>query len=256
MQNNPDSLPKGSCSERSKLIPAVWVLGAFVVVVLAASSFIDLPFWPFTAKKYITVIGYYQAQQNNETARFSATVTTKNSSKETAVKDATDKSQKLIDSLKTFGIADKDIKTQNINIYQDQEMYYDNGVQKYRNGAWNVSMTVEMTLRDVTKAPTLTELLAKLEISNMWGPNFSAEQGATDEVALLAKAFDNAQVKADGLARTVGKRLGGVISITEGYQSALPIFAYKDAGMGSGGGGIEPGTSDVSKTVTVTFELK
>ena len=241
---------------RGKVLSIVGVLGAGIIAILVFSYFVDFPFWPFAAKKYITVTGYYQTQQINEVAKFSATVTTKNDAKETAVKEATDKSQKLIDSLKTFGIADKDIKTQNINIYQDQEMYYDNGVQKYRNGAWNVSMTVEMTLRDVTKAPTLTELLAKLEISNMWGPNFSAEQGATDEVALLAKAFDNAQVKADGLARTVGKRLGGVISITEGYQSALPIFAYKDAGMGSGGGGIEPGTSDVSKTVTVTFELK
>ncbi len=66
----------------------------------------------------------------------------------------------------------------------------------------------------------------------------------------------DAKEKAEIIAKASGRKLGKVLTVTEGSAGSnlLPMYAAKE-GMG-GGASVEPGTSTVSKSMTVTFELK
>lgn len=210
---------------------------------------------PFS-KRTITVVGYAIRQQTNELASFNATVSSKNADKATAVSEVNQKSQKLVDQLKAFGIADADLKTQSLNIYRESTPYWDEGVQKYRDGDWSASISVDITLRDISRANELTDLLASADTTNIWGPNYSLSQDEPEKAQLLGKAFDNAKIKADSLAGDMGLKVGKVVSVVEGSDYS-PVYPLRDMGMGAGGGGgMEPGSSNVSTSLTVTFDLK
>src|SRR6266478_8580476 len=66
----------------------------------------------------ITVTGTSEGSVANSQASFGATVTATNADKATAVNSVNTKMTTLIASLKTFGIADADIKTESVNVYQ------------------------------------------------------------------------------------------------------------------------------------------
>ncbi len=203
----------------------------------------------------ISVIGEAETQQKTQIAHFTAGVSAVNDSKDVAVDEVNQKIQAVIDTVKNFGIKDEDIKTQNLNVYQDEETYYEEGVQKRRPGQWRVSNSVAITLRDVDQASDLADLLMKGGATNVSGPQFSLDESQNGEDFLLEEAIKDAQVKAEALARSSGVKLGRIISVSEGYQQARTYPVYYEAG-GGGGAPIEPGSATIQKTVTVVFELK
>jgi uncharacterized protein len=206
-----------------------------------------------TIPETTTVTGTAETQEKSQIASFTAGATAVKDDKQEAVNEVNSKVEALVASIKNFGIPDKDIKTQNLSIYQDQETYHEDGRQKTRPGQWRVSNSVNITLRDVDKASDLAKLLATGGATNVYGPNFSLDDTSQAEQDLLEQAIENAKQKAEIIATTSGRKLGKVVNVTEGYQPANVFSAYAD--MGGGGGGIEPGTGTVSKTVTITFEL-
>jgi len=208
-----------------------------------------------TVPETTTVTGSADSQEKSQIASFTAGATAIKDDKQEAINEVNGKVEALVSSLKNFGIAEKDIKTENLSIYQDQETYYEDGRQKTRPGQWRVSNSISITLHDVDKASDLAELLAAGGATNVYGPNFSLDDTSQAEQDLLEQAIENAKQKAEIIATASGRKLGKVINVTEGYQSANVYSAYRDLGGGGGGGGIEPGTGTVSKTVTVTFEL-
>jgi len=247
----------GSCCVRDKAPFFVGLLGFLLIVwvFLTAADKLGLGVASVFSKRSITVTGSANRQQANQLATFNASVSSKNVDKAKAVSEVNKKSEQLIADLKAFGIDAKDLKTQSLSIYQDQQPYWEDGVQKYKNTDWNATISVDITLRDVSRASDLTDLLAKAETSNIWGPNYSLTEDEPEKTALLKQAFDNAKAKAEGLAGGMGLRVGKVISVIEGSEYS-PVYPMRDMGMGAGGGAMEPGTSSVSTSLTVTFELK
>jgi len=58
------------------------------------------------------------------------------------------------------------------------------------------------------------------------------------------------------MAVSSGASLGEVMSVVEGYNAPIyPVYALGGRG-GGGGAAVEPGSSTVAKTVTVTFRLR
>jgi uncharacterized protein len=204
----------------------------------------------------VTVSGEAKTQQKNQNARFTAGVNSVSDNKDQAIQEVNQKMQALLDAVKKFGIPSEDIKTQNISVYQGEETYYDGGSQKSRPGQWRVGNSVEIKLKDISKASDLSNLLSSSGANNIYGPDFSVDD--TDEASkdLLKTAIENAREKAEIMARASNKNLGEVLSVTEGYSS--PIYGSVVAMDARGGGGAptEPGSQTISKNVTVTFELR
>lgn len=205
----------------------------------------------------VTVSGEAKSIQKNQIASFTAGVDAVNDSKDNAVKEVNTKMEALVKAAKDFGISGTDIKTQSLSFYQNEETYYDNGVQKSRKGQWRVSNSIEITLREIDKASAMADMLASSGANNVYGPNFQFDDTSEFENSLFEQALKNAKTKAETIATASGRKLGKVISVDEGVGGGniYPMMASKGA-EGGGGAPVEPGSGTVSKSVTVVFELK
>ena len=197
----------------------------------------------------IVVTGESETKQANEVASFSAGVNVIKEKKEEAVDEVNKKTKELITSVKDFGIAEGEIQTQSVNVYEQQE------TDKTKKNQWVVNSTVEITLRDMSKANALMDLLNKSGANNIYGPNFKIEDTIDTEKTLYESAMADAKERAELIASSSGRKLGKVINVVEGSNNNYsPI--YKALSSGTGGAELSPGTSTISKTLTVTFEFK
>jgi hypothetical protein len=204
----------------------------------------------------ISVTGYSESKEKNQIATFSAGVSRTSDNKDEAVGYVNQKVDEIILALTKFGVASGDLKTQNINIYQKEETYYEDNRQKTRPGQWSVSNSVEITLREVDKASALTSILSSTGATNVYGPNFTLDNTKKAETDLLKEAIDDAKAKAVIVAAAAGRNLGAIISVNEGGVATSISPLRMEAGGGGGGGAALPGSGTVSKTVTVTFSLE
>lgn len=209
------------------------------------------------AGRTITVTGEAESKERNQAATFTAGVTVTGDDKDLAVKEVNGKIEALTGSIKNFGISADDIKTQNISIYQREQTYYDEqGSQKAKPGQWSISNSIEIKLRNVERASDLTDILTKSGATNVYGPSFSLEDVKDIEEKLLSQAIDDAKKKAGIMAEASSRKLGKILSVTEGSGSYQIIRPFALEGGGGGGGApVEPGTGTVRKTVTVVFEI-
>ena len=197
----------------------------------------------------VVVSGESKTKQKNEVASFTAGVNVIKENKDEAVAEVNKKMNELLASVKTFGIKDEDIKTQSINVYEQQE------IDKSKKNQWVVNNTLEITLREVSRTQELVDLLNKSGANNVYGPNFRIEETSATEKTLFDDAIKDAKDKAEIIAKSSGRKLGKVLNVVEGSSGSIyPI--YKTMSEGMGGAVAEPGTSTISKTLTVTFELK
>ena len=202
----------------------------------------------------ITVSGEAHLEEKSQIATFTAGVTAINDDKETAVSEVNQTIDEIINAVKAFGIAEEDIQTRNLSVNQTQEAFIEDERRKVELGQWRANNTIEITLRDVDKASALADLLSESGATNVYGPNFSLDDTQDSEVVLLEEAIDNAREKADTIAKSSGRKLGKIVTVSEGSQQSSGIF--KSLPEVGGGTPIEPGTETVYKTVTVTFELR
>lgn len=205
----------------------------------------------------ITVVGEARSVQKNQIATFNAGVDSVQSDKDKAIKEVDAKVEELIKALKNFGIAEKDIKTQNLSVYQQEETYYEDGVSRSRKGQWIVNNSVEIKLREVDQSSELVALLTSSGATNVYGPNFTFEDTSDAERDLFEAAMDDAKDKAEILAKTSNRKIGRIVNIVEGGNSYnSPVYNKVMDGMGGGGAPIEVGSGTVSQTLTVIFELE
>lgn len=243
-----------------KSISVAVIISSILMCGLVALGALYLPSWgrlQVQPIQSITVVGEAKSEQKTQIAIFSAGANAYSDDKQTAVNDVNNKVNAIIEAAKEFGIKADDIKTQSLNIYQNQESYYEDGRQKYRPGQWNVGNTVELKLRDVDRASSLATVLSKGGATNVNGPNFSFDDTSAASTALIAEALANAQTKADKIAQSANRKLKRIINVTEGSDGSPQVYQFRGEGMGGGGGGgVAPGSGTVYKTVTVTFELE
>lgn len=238
------------------------MISSVLVCLLVAVGALFLPSWgrlQVTPVHSVTVVGEAKTQQKTQIAMYSAGVNAFSDDKQAGIDEVNRKVAAIIDSVKTFGIPPADIETQNMNIYQNQENYYDeSGHQKNRPGQWNISNSISIKLRNVDQASALATVLSKGGATNVNGPNFQFDDTSEAANALMADALKNASDKAAKIAAASSRKLGKVINVTEGYSPA-PVY-YGGGGFGGGGGGggmpVESGSGTVTKTVTVTYELE
>lgn len=210
----------------------------------------------------ITVTGQAQGTKANQIGTFSATVTVSDKVKETAVNSVNTKMTALLKSIKDFGIADADIKTETVSVYQmpvavpqTQTLIYPVPPQPVGNGDWQASNSISITVRDLNKASGLSDLLNKSGATNVYGPNLTVDQSSEGDTDLLSQAVTDARKKAEAIAKSAGQSVGKMINVQEsGSSYPMPLaFAKDSAGTSTP---IQPGTSTLYKSVTVVFELK
>ena len=203
----------------------------------------------------ITVTGEAKREEASQIATFTAGVSVTNEDQNKAVNEVNTKAKAIIDAVKNFGIDEADIQTQNISIYQIPEVEIQTFPPQTRESGWRVRNSIVITLRNVDRVSELADLLAGTQATEVSGPNFALDDTSAAQVDLLAQAIEDARTKAQKVAEASGRKLGKIITVTEG-ASGGPIFRALEVGTADSGVPIEPGTETLSKAVTVVFELK
>ena len=211
-----------------------------------------IKFVPFSLEPSasITVTGEAKLDLTSQIANFSAGVTATNEDKQTAINEVNTQMTKIIQAVKDFGIDEKDIQTQQVSVYQTKEE------RLSVKDVWQASNSISLKLRNIDQASTLADLLQQSNATNVYGPNYSLDDTTQAQVDLLSKAIDNAREKAEKIAVASKRKLGQVITVSEG-GTVMPGPVFRAMSVAeSVPTPVEPGSETVYKSVTVTFELK
>jgi uncharacterized protein YggE len=208
----------------------------------------------------ITVVGTGKASGTPDVANINVGVETGAASVQQAVNDNKAKMTKLLDALKSLGIADKDIQTSNYSVYTERqpvpspESKSSEGPVSYR-----VTNQVNVTVRDIAKLGDVLDKVVAAGANNIYGVNFSVADTSKLQADARAKAIEDAKSRAESLAKLTGVTLGDVMSVSEIIGGAGPIYGVMDSakmGLGGGGAPIQPGELEVNTSVQVTFAIK
>ncbi|MBI4299690.1 MAG: SIMPL domain-containing protein [Chloroflexi bacterium] len=172
--------------------------------------------------------------------------------------DAANAMDAVTKALKVNGVADKDIKTQQLSIYP-----YEN---RGPNGAitekgYQVTNIVSAKIRDVQKAGLIVDAVTAAggDLTRLDGISFTIEAPTQFQNQAREKAVADAKAKADQLAKLMGVKVGKPISITEaGNGGPIPfaIPAAKGLGMGGAETSVSPGETEITVNVSVTFAIE
>src|SRR5438552_18951226 len=104
------------------------IVTALVIFILISIAILFLPWdrinWgriSILPAATITVTGTSQGEQANQIATFGAAVTATNDDKQKATDEVNTKMTALLNAVKTFGIPDADIKTENVSVSQQEK---------------------------------------------------------------------------------------------------------------------------------------
>lgn len=229
------------------------VLAPVLVIFIGISSITYFS----NSSNVIYVSGTSNQDVSNQIAEFTVTFTTENKDKAKAESDNNSKVTKFLTEVKNFGVEEKDVTTQTLNVYQNQDNYYEGGVYKYKLGNWVYSQAISVKIRDTSKVNDFVNLAGSNASSNIYGPNFSVDITNLNDKEIYQSAFENAKLKAEGIAEKSGRKIGKVISISEATNSNYPTPMMTSLKLQGGGGGADlpSGSTNISKTLNVVFEL-
>jgi uncharacterized protein len=168
---------------------------------------------------------------------------------------------KVISALKTNGVADKDIQTQNFSI--SQVTRYDDKTQQEVVIGYRVSNTVVAKLRNISKAGATIDAVVTAggDYTRFNGINFSIDKPEQYYSQAREQAITDAKAKADQMAKLSGVTLGPVTYMSEStYVPPTPGPIMYKADMAASGAGastsISAGEMNVILNVQIAYSLK
>ena len=233
-------------------------LGAFIVAVAALSVHTGpvsgAPLAPTTpADHTITVSASGKVTVVPDVARVDLGVTITRPTVKAARADAAATMTAIIAAIKALGVADADLQTTNISLYPQ----YDNGSTAKVVG-YQISEQLEVTVRDLDKAGDVVDAATAKGATNVNGISFDLADPVKSLNDARAAAVAAARVSAQAMAAAGQVTLGSVVSITDATPST-PIyygFGAKSAAPAADlATPVQPGTQDLSATVTVIFAI-
>ncbi len=198
-----------------------------------------------------------------------------------SVKEAQDSvaviEKKTLEFLKTSGVEDKDIKTENASAYPKYEYSrtmcpqaptypgvvspnYDCGGKQIING-YEASESITVKVRKTEDAGKIMQGLGSIGVSNLNGPNFSIDNEDGLKAQARKKAIDDAKAKAEVLAKDLGVHLVKITSFTEGGGGFPIMYAKADmmatsAVAPSAPAELPKGENTISSDVTISYEIR
>jgi uncharacterized protein YggE len=213
-----------------------------------------------TAVRTITVVGTGKASGAPDVAHVTVGVEALGPSLQQVVDDNKTKMAALLAALKAQGIADKDIRTTNYNVFVENPQP-PQPLEGGRAGTgpltYHVTNQVDVTVRDVAKLGDVLDKAVAAGANNVYGVNFSVDDPTKLQGVARANAIADAKARAQDLAGLTGVTLGDVISVSEVIGGPTPVFA---AAVGARSLAapvpIQPGELEVTMNVQVTYAIK
>jgi len=200
----------------------------------------------------VTASGTGRQNAPPDEAEMTFGVVVKNEKADEALKQASAAAEEIVAAVKTAGVAAEDIQTQNLSVYPE---YRDSESTTLEITGYTANVSVRATIRDIENVGEVISAASDAGANEINGPTFmlSDESPARDEA--IKKAMVDAEHRAEVMAKAAGKSLGVIISVSETGVN-VPIYYGRTAYDTAEAAAIEPGTLDVTASVTVIYELK
>lgn len=203
----------------------------------------------------LTVTGSGIATVTPDKASIAIGVQTADSSSKTAQDKNSKDVNNVIGALLDYGVEEKDISTSSFDLYANYD--YSKDVSKLTGYTATTMLTVKNL--DVKDVGELLEKAAEAGVNQVNGISFDYTETEAAYDKALDAAMDRAQEKAEKLASREGCRLGKILSVSEGDSNGSAAYtgarAYQESAKADGGMNVMPGESDVTATVTITYQL-
>lgn len=245
--------------------------GVIAALALALIAFVGVLTWnasaqhrligkPENIRDTISVNGTAKMSVKPDIARMNVGVISTGRTVAETQKQNTEKMNAITAAVKGFGVKDEDIQTSNYNIYPQYD--WTDGRQILRG--YQVSQQVSVKIRDLDKIGDILAKAGELGSNQVGGVSFEVDDTIALQKKAREKAIADAKEKAIVLAKSLGMQLGKVVSFSEdsgSYPVPMMYNSYEKVAMDSAGSAppspdVQSGSLDVSKTVTITFEIK
>lgn len=163
----------------------------------------------------------------------------------------------VIAKIRALGVAGNDVQTAGISLNANYD--YDQQARKQVFRGYRASNTVNVTLRDVSKAGSVLDALVAAGATDINGPNFGIDDDKPAKDQARKAAMETAKAQAMNYAQMAGYSNIRLLAINEAVSFGQPIMvtAMKrmEADAVAAPTPIEPGLVGTSVTVTVKYEL-
>lgn len=215
----------------------------------------------------VTVSADGQATMPPDVARVSFTVENTAAAVSDAQAVTTKQANAAIDFVKGQSVADKDVKTLSYNI-TPQYSYPSPCVgtvcpvdRTPKVTGYQVSESIQVTVRDLASVGALLSGLGKLEVQNISGPSFTLDDSSAGYDAARADAIAKARIQAQLLAKQLGVSLGKIVNFSESSGGYPYPMAYGLGGGVSDKAAVSTPTLPVGEntynaSVSVTYEIR
>ncbi len=237
---------------------------ALILITLAALIIIDragiaypLDITTSMRSSELSVVGEGKVEAVPDTATVTAGITVNRASSVDAAQSQVDSvNNAIIDAMKRLGIEEEDIKTSQYSVNPNYS--YNERTQSI--DGYNAQASVTIKTNDIDLVTQIVSDATSAGANQINGVSFSIDDPSSLREEARSKAIEDAKEQAKKLSRELGISLGGVTNIVE-QSGGLPQPYFGKAEMAfdvaeASGPVVEPGSQEVSSTVTVYFEIR
>lgn len=205
----------------------------------------------------ITISGTGKVAATPDVAVINVGVISESSTVARAQADNTNKMNNIIKAVKDdFDIDDDDIQTTQYRI----NPRYDYNEGRRDIVGYEVTQSLTIKVRDFDNVGAILTKAGDLGANSISGPNFTIDDPEVYRAQAREAAIEQAKNKAKVLAKQVGIKLGPIVNFSESSGVVSPYYGESLA-FGIGGDAkaiaqIEPGTEEVSVSVSISYEIR
>lgn len=159
-------------------------------------------------------------------------------------------------AIKKLGIDSKDIKTTNYNV-NPVRGDFNNGPAKITGYEANTNLQIKV--RKLELANSVVDTATANGANQVGGMSFDIDDRTKLENEARTKAVAEAKKKATEAAKIAGFELGRIINYSENSGNLIPIPVRAmavDKAIGGAPTQIEPGSTDITVSVTLSYEIQ
>jgi len=209
-----------------------------------------------TKTDLFTVTGTGKVSATPDIARITVGIQKNGPTVKTAQENMNTVINTVSESIKKLGIDKKDIKTTNYSI--NPEYDYTDGKQKIIG--YNAGTDLEIIVRQIDKANTVIDAATAAGANTIGGLVFDVEDKGKAENEARKLAFAEAKKKADEASKIAGFTLGKMVNYQENFggdsQPRPYLMNAKISADSTAPTELEPGSKELTVTVTLSYELR
>ncbi|HZX78777.1 SIMPL domain-containing protein [Lysobacter sp.] len=237
---------------RPLVLAAALAFGALPAVTSAQTT-------PYVATDgtLLSVSAQAEARRAPDIATLSTGVVTQAADANAAMRANAEQMAKVVAAIKAAGIAERDVQTSGVNL-NPQYRYAEN--QPPTITGYQAINNVNIVVRDIAKLGKIMDALVATGANQINGPTFDLDDAKKESAYDEARraAVEKAQARAEMYAKTLGKKVRRIVSISEGGSFApprpMPMMAMKAMDRMESTP-ISPGENTLSVNLDVVFEL-